>query len=44
MGKCSVFTLSLCRQTDRWMDGQRLNKMPPDLLIQGHEKKKKKNQ
>ena len=34
MGKCQVFMLGLCRQTDGQMDRQ----YAPDLSIQGHKK------
>ena len=43
MGKCKVFTLSLCRQIDGRTDGQTDGRTtvkqyapPPDLLIRGH--------
>ena len=37
MGKCLVFMLSLCRQTDRRMDRRATVKQyAPDLSIQGH--------
>ena len=40
MGKCSVFMLNLCRQTDGWMDGQTdrlttVKQYAPDLSMRG---------
>ena len=39
MGKCKVFMLSLCRQTDQRADRRTMVNNMPDLSIQGHKKK-----
>ena len=37
MGKCQIFMLSLCRQTDRQTDGwTTVKQYAPDLSIWGH--------